>query len=205
MATPLTKWLTAALMAITLAGCSNGEQQAVAKPDPVHFDSGDECHVCGMVITNFPGPKGQAFTERQQHTRKFCSTKDMFAWFLQPENENRDHTLYVHNMAETHWDHPDDTHLIDAREAWYVVGSERTGGMGPTLASFETESEATDFAAEYGGQVIGFADITLEHLNAGMAMHSMEGVDGMHDMHNQEDAGIRSGQMTDNHSSHNGH
>ncbi|PSF12545.1 nitrous oxide reductase accessory protein NosL [Marinobacter shengliensis] len=205
MPTPLTKWLIAALTAITLAGCSNGEQQTAAKPDPVHFDSGDECHVCGMVITSFPGPKGQAFTERQQHTRKFCSTKDMFAWFLQPENENRDHTLYVHNMAETHWDHPDDTHLIDAREAWYVVGSERTGAMGPTLASFETESEATDFAAEYGGQVIGFADITLEHLNAGMAMHGMEGMDGMHDMHNQEDAGIRSGQMTDNHSSHNGH
>ncbi|MDX5386689.1 MAG: nitrous oxide reductase accessory protein NosL [Alteromonadaceae bacterium] len=187
MATPLTKWLIAALTAITLAGCSSDEQQTAAKPDPVHFDSGDECHVCGMVITNFPGPKGQAFTERQQHTRKFCSTKDMFAWFLQPENENRDHTLYIHNMAETHWDHPDDTHLIDAREAFYVVGSERTGAMGPTLASFETESEATDFAATYGGEILSFGDITLEHLNAGMTMHGMEDMGEMDHMNDQSE------------------
>lgn len=204
MATPLTKWLIAALAAITLAGCSSDEQQTAAKPDPVHFDSGDECHVCGMVITNFPGPKGQAFTERQQHTRKFCSTKDMFAWFLQPENENRDHTLYVHNMAETHWDHPDDTHLIDAREAFYVVGSERTGAMGPTLASFETESEATDFAATYGGEILSFDDITLEHLNAGMTMHGMEEMGEMDPMHDQNET--EEGHSTHvNHSDHHGH
>jgi copper chaperone NosL len=204
MPTPLTKWLIAALTAITLAGCSNGEQQTAAKPDPVHFDSGDECHVCGMVITNFPGPKGQAFTERQQHTRKFCSTKDMFAWFLQPENVNRDHTLYVHNMAETHWDHPDDTHLIDAREAFYVVGSERTGAMGPTLASFETESEATDFAATYGGEILSFDDITLEHLNAGMTMHGMEEMGEMDPMHDQNET--EEGNSTPvNHSDHHGH
>lgn len=200
-----TKWLIAALAATTLTACSGDDPQALAKPDPVHFESGDECHVCGMVITNFQGPKGQLFTEREQHTRKFCSTKDMFAWFLQPENVNRDHTLYVHNMAQTHWDHPEDTHLIDARQAWYVVGSNRTGAMGPTLASFETETEATDFAAEYSGQVLAFADITLDHLNAGMSMHGMEGMNGMHDMHNQENADISSGHMTGNHSSHNGH
>jgi copper chaperone NosL len=165
MPTPLIKWLVVALTAITLAGCSSDEQQTATKPDP-------------------------AFTERQQHTRKFCSTKDMFAWFLQPENENRDHTLYVHNMAETHWDHPDDTHLIDAREAWYVVGSERTGAMGPTLASFETESEATEFAATYGGEILSFVDITLEHLNAGMTMYGMEEMgetDPMHDQNEEED------------------
>ena len=204
MTTHFSKWLIAALAVIALAGCSGGEQEVVAKPDPVHFESGDECHVCGMVITNFPGPKGQAFTEREQHTRKFCSTKDMFAWFLQPENVNRDHALYVHNMAETHWDHPDDTHLIDAREAFYVVGSERTGAMGPTLASFETESEATDFAATYGGEIISFADITLEHLNAGMTMHGMEEMDEMDPMHDQNEA--EEGHSTPvNHNGHHGH
>lgn len=151
-----------------LAGCSGGEEQAPAKPDPVHFSTGDECHVCGMAITRFPGPKGQAFTEREQHTRKFCSTKDMFAWFLQPENAGRDHTLYVHNMAQTDWNAPDDTRLIDAREAWYVVGSNRAGAMGPTLASFASEIEAKGFAEEYGGEVLPFDGITMKHLNAGM-------------------------------------
>lgn len=36
-------------------------------------------------------------------------------------------------MAETQWDHPEDTHLIDARKAWYVMGSNLMGAMGPTL------------------------------------------------------------------------
>ena len=107
-------WLLAALAAITLTACSGNEEQTMAKPEPVHFESGDECHVCGMVISNFPGPKGEAITEKKQHVRKFCSTKDMFAWMLQPENENRDHTLYVHDMTQTEWEHPDDTALIDA-------------------------------------------------------------------------------------------
>ncbi|GGC60294.1 nitrous oxide reductase accessory protein NosL [Marinobacter halophilus] len=200
MAHPITKWFIAGLAAITLAGCSGDDPQTLAKPDPVHFESGDECHVCGMVITNFPGPKGQAFTEREQNIRKFCSTKDMFAWFLQPENENRDHTLYVHNMAQTHWEHLEDTHLIDARKAWYVVGSNRTGAMGPTLASFETKTEAVDFAAEHGGEVLAFSDITMGHLNAGIAMHGMDGMDGMgshQDMNADhsmaEDRNVRSG------------
>lgn len=207
MTTHFSKWLLAALAAVILAGCSGGEQEVVAKPDPVHFESGDECHVCGMVITNFPGPKGQAFTEREQHTRKFCSTKDMFAWFLQPENENRDHTLYVHNMAQTDWEHPDDTQLIDAREAFYVVGSERAGAMGPTLASFATETEAADFASEHGGEVFAFADITMDHLNAGMTMHDMGGMEGIHDGHDMdmaEEAGMAGDHnMEEDHSGHN--
>ncbi|MCP4065703.1 MAG: nitrous oxide reductase accessory protein NosL, partial [Gammaproteobacteria bacterium] len=45
-------WLLAALAAITLTACSGNEEQTMAKPEPVHFESGDECHVCGMVISN---------------------------------------------------------------------------------------------------------------------------------------------------------
>ncbi len=200
-------WLFAALAAIAITGCSDAEQQVLAKPDPVHFESGDECHVCGMAISNFPGPKGQAFTEREQNVRKFCSTKDMLAWFLQPENENRDHTLYVHDMAQTEWEHPEDTHLIDAREAFYVAGSTRTGAMGPTLASFASQSSANDFAAKYGGQVIAFADITLDHLNTGMPMggaHHMGGMESMEGMHEEHEmGGVTESEIMDQ--SHDGH
>jgi len=170
-------WLLAALAAFTLTACSGSEEQATAKAAPVNFATGDECHVCGMVITNFPGPKGQATTEKDQHVRKFCSTRDMFAWALQPENVNRNHTLYVHDMAETEWASPDDTSLIDAREAFYVVGSSRKGAMGPTLASFASQVGAENFANEQGGEVMAYSEITMDHLNTGMAMHSMDGMD----------------------------
>ncbi|HEY9120680.1 MAG TPA: nitrous oxide reductase accessory protein NosL [Marinobacter sp.] len=172
-------WLLAILAVLTLTACSDSEELTTAKPAPVHFESGDECHVCGMAIGNFPGPKGQAITEKEQQVRKFCSTKDMFAWMLQPENVNRDHTLYVHDMAQTEWEHPDDTALIDAREAFFVVGSDRTGAMGPTLASFATEDAAHNFMMEHGGQVLSYSEITLDQLNTGMAMGEMPGAHEM--------------------------
>lgn len=170
-------WLLVALAAFALTACSGSEEQATAKAAPVNFATGDECHVCGMVITNFPGPKGQAITEKDQHVRKFCSTRDMFAWALQPENVNRNHTLYVHDMAETEWASPDDTALIDARDAFYVVGSSRKGAMGPTLASFASQADADYFANSHGGEVLAFSEVTMKNLNAGMNMNSMDGMD----------------------------
>ena len=92
---------------------------------------------------------------------------------------------------------PDDTHLIDAREAFYVVGSNLNGAMGPTLASFANKTDATDFAAEHGGNVLAFVDVTLEHLNNGMTMHDMSGMDDMAGMHDADEAG-----MADDHISH---
>ena len=155
---------------ITLGACTDRPEETVVKAAPIHFDTSDECHVCGMIITNFPGPKGQVMTEKDQSILKFCSTRDMFSWLLQPENISRKHLAYVHNMAQTEWANPDDTQLINAREAFYVIGSKRSGAMGPTLASFATASEAEAFAREHGGNVLAFADITLDHLSNGMPM-----------------------------------
>lgn len=174
-------WFLAVLVAFTLTACTETGEQAAVKPDPVHFDSGDECHVCGMLISRFPGPKGEAITEKAQHVRKFCSTRDMFSWMLQPENINRDHTLYVHDMAQTDWQSPDDTALIDARDAFYVVGSDQSGAMGPTLASFAAETDADRFMMEHGGQVLAYSEITLEHLSAGAARGGMKGMGDMTD------------------------
>jgi len=169
-------FLPAMLMfAAFLSGCSGEKETVAEKPAPVHIESSDECHVCGMAITRFPGPKGEVITEKEQAVHKFCSTRDMFSWVLQPENVNRSHTLYVHDMSQTEWDSPDDTALIDARSAFYVVGSERQGAMGPTLASFSTESAAHGFMMEHGGEVLRYDAITLEHLNAEMPMGNMHG------------------------------
>lgn len=170
------RWVFLFLTTFLLSACGNKEESAHTPPNPVHIDSGDECHVCGMVIEGFPGPKGEAITEKGQRVRKFCSTRDMFAWMLQPENVNRGHTLYVHDMSQTDWQSPADTALIDAREAFYVIGSKREGAMGPTLASFAKESAAEAFREEFGGQVLRYEEVTLAHVNTEMPMG------GMHDM-----------------------
>ncbi|MDX1692227.1 MAG: nitrous oxide reductase accessory protein NosL [Ketobacteraceae bacterium] len=156
------------LVCLTVFACTEKKEEPTAKPEPVSFRHGDECHVCGMIISNFPGPKGQVIVEKSHHVLKFCSTRDMFSWLLQPENINRDHTLYVHDMARSDWENPNDTALINAREAFYVVGSGRKGAMGPTLAAFAVRSEAAAFAGKHGGKVVAFSEITMDHLTRGL-------------------------------------
>ncbi|SDS77894.1 copper chaperone NosL [Halopseudomonas litoralis] len=158
------------LFGLTLAAC--GEQDTTpVNLDPVAFHATDECHVCGMVVTDFPGPKGQAV--EKDGVRKFCSTAEMLSWWLQPENRILDAKLYVHDMGQSQWDQPDDSHLIDATQAWYVAGTPLAGAMGASLASFADQQAAEALANEHNGTVMQFDEIDQEFLQqAAAAQHS---------------------------------
>ena len=158
------------LLGLTLAACGEQEQTPLTL-DPVAFHDTDECHVCGMIIMDFTGPKGQV-VERGD-VKKFCSTAEMLSWWLQPENRILQARLYVHDMAQSHWDHPDDGHLIDATQAWYVAGTPLEGAMGASLASFADKQAAEALAAEYqGATVVHFGEIDQEFLQqAAAAQH----------------------------------
>ena len=155
------------LIAPGLTGCSEPEaaQQAL---EPVAFHDSDECHICGMAITKFPGPKGQAVNG--DGVKKFCSTAEMLGWALQPENQHRQSQLYVHDMGRSDWNHPEDKHLVDARKAWYVSGANLKGSMGAVLASFADEEAAKSLAEAEGGRVLRFSEIDLEFLHQAAAM-----------------------------------
>ncbi len=153
---------------LLLAACDKAPESSFSDA-PVAFHPNDECHVCGMVISEFPGPKGQVV--ERDGVKKFCSTAEMLGWWLQPENHHDTARLYVHDMGRSHWDSPDDTHLIDARTAFYVLGTGLKGAMGVVLASFADETKAQKVAADTGGRVLRFAEIDLALLQqpAGMA------------------------------------
>jgi len=148
--------LLALLLGLGLASCGEGDQ-AATNLGPVAFHPSDECHVCGMVISEFPGPKGEAVA--RDGVKKFCSTAELFGWWLQPENRRLELQLYVHDMGKSAWDKPDDHYLIDARKAWYVVGTPLQGSMGASLASFADEPAARRLAEQYGGRVLRFEQI----------------------------------------------
>ena len=150
------------LLLLAFGGC--GEQQQAGPRPPVPFHDGDECHVCGMLIARFPGPKGEAWVRGGARPLKFCSTRELFGWLLQPDSAAVAEAVYVHDMAQNDWQHPDDTRLIDARSAWYVAGSRLQGAMGPTLASFARREDAEAFAGRHGGRIIRYQDITLDLL-----------------------------------------
>ncbi|SDU06204.1 copper chaperone NosL [Pseudomonas pohangensis] len=165
--TTTTRLLLTALLCLGLLACGDADKQTL-ELKPVPFHSGDECHVCGMIITDFPGPKGEVVEKGS--VKKFCSVAEMIGWHLQPENQHLTARLYVHDMGRSEWDKPDDAQLIDATQAYYVVGTQLKGAMGLVLASFADQQAAQQLAERDGGKVLRFPDIDQKVLQMDPAM-----------------------------------
>jgi copper chaperone NosL len=162
------------MIAMLVSGCDKSEQ-ATFSPELKAITADDECHVCGMEIINYPGPKAQAFIRHQDTPLKFCSTVDLFGWLLQPDTPAILHSAYVHDMgAATTWRKPSDEHFLDVRQAWFVIGHNKPGAMGPTLASFQEKQAAEKFIKQQGGRILRFNDIDLELLAELRMKHTVE-------------------------------
>ncbi len=157
------KYSAIGLMSLLLIGCEQTEQDRMLR-QAVAIESSDECHLCGMVIAEYPGPKGESFQGDGNAVVKFCSTRDMFSYILQPENSRQVREVYVHDMSQTPWHKPEDDYFINAKDAWFVVGSNQTGAMGKTLASFSKQQDAKAFSERYGGQVYDYESISIDIL-----------------------------------------
>ena len=163
----LAKYFVIAISIALLSACSDNSEQQDTMYKAVAMESTDECHICGMLITRFGGPKGEVFRKDQGgKALKFCSTKDMFSYYLDPENTRNISQLMVHDMSKMPWgsDSIDDNHLINAKTAWFVAGSSKKGAMGSTLASFSLQKDAQNFAKEFGGKVLSFNEVNQESL-----------------------------------------
>ncbi|UQV21736.1 nitrous oxide reductase accessory protein NosL [Vibrio sp. J383] len=156
-------WIGLVLSSVFLFGCNEAPQEKMLK-QAVAIENADECHLCGMIIANFPGPKGEAYQKGNEEIMKFCSTRDLFSYVLQPENERQIQQIFVHDMSKTPWQKPENEYFIDAKAAWFVIGSSKTGAMGSTLGSFSTQDDAIAFSEKFGGKVYQFDDIRIDLL-----------------------------------------
>jgi copper chaperone NosL len=145
----------AALAALLLLACGKTQETALA---PVDFTRDTVCVLDGMLLADFPGPKAQIHYGDGKPDF-FCDTVEMFAIYLRPEQQRPVRALFVQDMGAADWNEPRG-HWVDAKGAFYVRGSKRRGSMGPTLASFARAEDAAAFAAQYGGQVLRFDQIT---------------------------------------------
>ncbi|WP_442881015.1 nitrous oxide reductase accessory protein NosL [Aromatoleum sp.] len=155
---PLLRNLLVICFAATLlAACGKSEQTAALVP--VEIDRSTSCSLDGMLLADYPGPKAQIHYADQSEPEFFCDTVEMFSVYLKPEQVRPVRALFVQDMGKADWNEPKNN-WIDAKNAWYVHGSSRHGSMGPTIASFALEGDAQKFAAEHGGKVLAFADVT---------------------------------------------
>jgi len=129
-------------------------------PPPQEITRSTVSSLDGMSLMDYPGPKAQIIYD-QGAPDFFCDTVGLVAVYLHPEQQKQVLALYVQDMGKTDWTHPQG-HWINAKTAFYVVGSKLLGSMGPTFASFAQPSDARNFAAKHGGKVIRFDQFTPE-------------------------------------------
>jgi len=144
-----------ALLLALLAGCEQAQQKAAA---PLEITRDTACSLDGMLLADYPGPKAQIHYT-QGNPDFFCDTVEMFSVYLQPEQQKRVVAVFVQDMGKAPWEAPAGN-WIDARSAFYVIGSKKRGSMGPTFASFSEEAAARGFAEKEGGRVLRFAEVT---------------------------------------------
>lgn len=157
---PVTRTLLAATLAVGLfSACSESGKSGAVVPHEIGHET--SCSLDGMLLADYPGPKAQIHFAGQDEPEFFCDTVEMFNIYLNPEQVRVVRGLFVQDMGQTDWDDPEG-HWIDARQAFYVHGSSRRGSMGPTIASFANRADADKFAAQYGGKVHAFAEITRD-------------------------------------------
>jgi nitrous oxide reductase accessory protein NosL len=118
-------------------------------------DHQDRCHVCEMFPARYPKHKGQIYTKDKKRIH-FCSTQCLFAFKANPQayaGESMEPlTIWVVDSNSGRW--------IGARSAYYVVGSKAWGPMGKEAFVFARRTAAADFAAQKGGTVLRFDEVS---------------------------------------------
>ncbi|KNY15154.1 MULTISPECIES: nitrous oxide reductase accessory protein NosL [unclassified Shinella] len=152
------KRILATLVLVLVAGCS--EQQAET-PQPFALTQEAIGRYCGMNVLEHEGPKGQIILSQIPEPIWFSSARDAVAFTLLPDEPKAIAAIYVSDMgAAASWAQPGAENWIDARTAFYVIGSTQRGGMGVAeTIPFSRERDARDFAGKHGGEVVVFPDI----------------------------------------------
>ena len=165
------RFLIAGAAAGLLAACGSGSQGGGKTITPLEIDGSSSCALDGMLLADYPGPKAQIHYAGQPTPEFFCDTVEMFALLLKPEQARQVTAAFVQDLDQTTWDTPKGA-WIDAKKAFYVVGTRKRGAMGPTLPSFGSRAGAEKFAAAEGGKVLAYAEITpdMARLDGG-ALH----------------------------------
>jgi nitrous oxide reductase accessory protein NosL len=106
----------------------------------------DKCPVCGMFVYKYPDWVAATVLSTGE-ALYFDGAKDMFRYIKQHVNSNgRIASAWVTEYYGLR--------MIDAKKAFYVVGSDIYGPMGHELVPFATRQEAEEFMADHKGRRI---------------------------------------------------
>jgi nitrous oxide reductase accessory protein NosL len=120
----------------------------------------DRCGVCGMFVAKYPNWVATVvFADGSQVF--FDGPKDLFRYILNLEDFNAEDREISEVFVTDYYR----TAFIDARNAFFVSGSDVMGPMGGELIPLEKREEAKTFAKDHGGrEILEFDDITPDKI-----------------------------------------
>ena len=120
----------------------------------------DLCPVCGMLVSKYPNWV-TTIVYQDGHAHFFAGAKDMVKFWHDPAKYASGHSReQIARISVTEYY---GLQAIDAKTAYYVVGSDVLGPMGHEFVPLASAEDAADFQKEHKGtRILRFDQITAE-------------------------------------------
>ena len=141
------------LVAFTSLGIANTEATDIVPENA-------RCSVCGMFVAKYPNWLAQINYDSPDETKFFDGVKDMMVFYFNPQKyggpaRETIKGIFVKDYYTLTW--------LEAKKAFYVVGSDIYGPMGHELIPFESKEAAESFSKDHHGKsILTFAEITSD-------------------------------------------
>jgi nitrous oxide reductase accessory protein NosL len=134
---------------------------ALAVDTPVGKDT--RCAVCGMFVAKYPNWI-VSLTMSDGEIKHFDGVKDMLVFFFAPQKYGAKQGSSIKEISVVDYY---SLSPVEARKAFYVVGSDITGPMGHEFIPFATKMAAEAFSKDHQGkQILPFEAITSEQVES---------------------------------------
>lgn len=151
------KLTLAVILAYIITASAHAGQQEAIKPAKK-----DKCPVCGMFVAKYPDFVSEIIFHDGSYA-VFDGAKDMFKYYLNLVKYNPKKKLS--DIASVYVTDYYDLNLIDAFQAFYVIGSDVYGPMGRELITFANRSDAEVFMQDHrANAILTFQEVTLEKI-----------------------------------------
>ena len=150
-------YLMILLVFLMIASPAQAAQKTFASP-PVNA----KCPVCGMFVARYPGWVA-SISFKDSTLVYFDGPKDLFKFYLNPGKyiPTRRQSDITGTRVKDYYS----LGVIDARRAFFVIGSNVLGPMGKELVPFARKDDAEGFMRDHRGEnVLRFGDINLSVL-----------------------------------------
>ena len=141
----LVKLLKSFLFVAILVGSQSVFSGPVEPPKPALTDT---CPVCGMFASKYPAWLATV-VYKDGHAHHFDGAKDLFKYLLDMPKWAPGHRAEdIQTIGVTEYYTME---MIDAKDAYYVIGSEVYGPMGHELIPLVSEEDAKEYMQDHTG------------------------------------------------------